>query len=59
LLLELYKGLPEFLTRLAELQTLAGLEKLQREGRVAAAVEDGETAWVLRTPSTQDKPTGG
>jgi endoribonuclease LACTB2 len=52
LLSELYKGLPESLTRLAELQTLAGLEKLQREGRVAAAVEGGETAWVLRTPST-------
>jgi ribonuclease/clavin/mitogillin len=47
LLPELYKGLPESLTRLAELQTLAGLQKLQREGRVATAVEDGERVWIL------------
>jgi endoribonuclease LACTB2 len=51
LLPELYKGLPESLTRLAELQMLAGLEKLQREGRVVTAVEEGEMAWVLRTRS--------
>jgi glyoxylase-like metal-dependent hydrolase (beta-lactamase superfamily II) len=51
LLPELYKGLPESLSRLAELQTLAGLQKLQREGRVLTAVEEGETTWILRTPS--------
>jgi hypothetical protein len=50
LLPELYKGLPESLTRWAELQTLAGLEKLQREGRVAGAEEGGETAWSLCDP---------
>ncbi len=34
---ELYRGLPDNLTRLAELQTLAGLRKLQREGRAEEA----------------------
>jgi glyoxylase-like metal-dependent hydrolase (beta-lactamase superfamily II)/8-oxo-dGTP pyrophosphatase MutT (NUDIX family) len=34
LALELYKGLPAPLMRFAELQVLAGLQKLQREGRV-------------------------
>jgi hypothetical protein len=48
LLPELYKGLPEALTRLAELQMLAGLQKLEREGRVAVLNEDGERAWFLR-----------
>lgn len=36
---ELYKGLPQELMRMAELQTLAGLLKLQREGRVESAGE--------------------
>lgn len=39
---ELYKGLPQGLMRMAELQTLAGLLKLQREGRVAPV---GEAGW--------------
>jgi hypothetical protein len=38
---ELYKGLPPELMRFAELQILAGLQKLQREGRVQAT----EQAW--------------
>ncbi len=42
LLPELYRGLPANLMRLAELQTLAGLRKLQREGR---AEEIGEGRW--------------
>jgi glyoxylase-like metal-dependent hydrolase (beta-lactamase superfamily II) len=36
---QLYRGLPEGLARLAELQVLAGLQKLQREGRAEAAGE--------------------
>jgi endoribonuclease LACTB2 len=40
LTLELYKGVPSNLIRLAELQMLAGLQKLQREGR-AEPVGDG------------------
>ena len=36
---ELYQRLPDSLKRLAELQTLAGLIKLEREGR-ATRVED-------------------
>jgi glyoxylase-like metal-dependent hydrolase (beta-lactamase superfamily II) len=44
---ELYRGLPEELRRLAELQVLAGLRKLQREGRVDAGGE-GSEAWRLR-----------
>ncbi len=45
LLPELYRGLPANLMRLAELQTLAGLQKLQREGR---AEETGEGKWQMR-----------
>jgi glyoxylase-like metal-dependent hydrolase (beta-lactamase superfamily II)/8-oxo-dGTP pyrophosphatase MutT (NUDIX family) len=44
LLPELYRGLPANLMRLAELQTLAGLQKLQREGRAEAI---GEGKWRL------------
>jgi glyoxylase-like metal-dependent hydrolase (beta-lactamase superfamily II)/8-oxo-dGTP pyrophosphatase MutT (NUDIX family) len=40
---ELYAGLPEGLTRFAQLQVLAGLQKLQREGRAEAAGD----AWRL------------
>lgn len=40
LLPELYRGLPANLMRLAELQTLAGLQKLEREGR-AEKLGDG------------------
>jgi hypothetical protein len=42
LAVELYRGLPEELMRFAEMQILAGLLKLQREGQVAAV--DG-SAW--------------
>ena len=45
LTIELYKGLPADLMRFAELQTLAGLQKLQREGRAEPA-GDG---WKKRT----------
>ena len=44
---ELYKGTPEALMRLAEKQMLAGLQKLQREGRVQAAGEGLVAAWRL------------
>jgi endoribonuclease LACTB2 len=44
----LYKGLPAGLTRLAELQTLAGLLKLQRDGRVEPVGEGAGQAWRLR-----------
>jgi endoribonuclease LACTB2 len=45
LTLELYRGLPANLMALAELQTLAGLQKLQREER--AELVEGAT-WRLR-----------
>ncbi len=38
---ELYRGIPKPLARLAELQLLAGLQKLEREGRA----EQGEGGW--------------
>jgi glyoxylase-like metal-dependent hydrolase (beta-lactamase superfamily II)/8-oxo-dGTP pyrophosphatase MutT (NUDIX family) len=41
----LYQGLPDPLLRLAGWQVLAGLRKLQREGRVAATDADGEPRW--------------
>ncbi len=44
LAVELYKGLPAPLMRFAELQVLAGLQKLQREGRA----EQGDAGWQLR-----------
>ncbi len=37
LAVEMYKGLPPKLMRFAELQVLAGLQKLQREGRAEQA----------------------
>ena len=33
--------------RFAELQTLAGLRKLQRKGRVEAVREGGEEKWYM------------
>jgi glyoxylase-like metal-dependent hydrolase (beta-lactamase superfamily II) len=45
LAIELYKGLPAPLMRFAQLQVLAGLQKLQREGR-AEPVGEG---WMLRS----------
>jgi glyoxylase-like metal-dependent hydrolase (beta-lactamase superfamily II)/8-oxo-dGTP pyrophosphatase MutT (NUDIX family) len=47
---ELYKGTPAELMRLAELQMLAGLQKLEREGQVEAA-GDGLTAGWRRRPA--------
>jgi hypothetical protein len=44
---ELYKGLPQGLMRLAELQTLAGLLKLQREGRVQPVGAGDAQGWFL------------
>ena len=38
---ELYRGIPRPLARLAELQLLAGLQKLEREGRA----KQGEGGW--------------
>jgi glyoxylase-like metal-dependent hydrolase (beta-lactamase superfamily II)/8-oxo-dGTP pyrophosphatase MutT (NUDIX family) len=38
---EVYRGLPAELMRFAEMQVLAGLHKLQREGRAAAIEEHG------------------
>jgi glyoxylase-like metal-dependent hydrolase (beta-lactamase superfamily II)/8-oxo-dGTP pyrophosphatase MutT (NUDIX family) len=43
LTLDLYRGLPSSLMPLAELQTLAGLDKLRREGRVSLV----DSGWVL------------
>jgi glyoxylase-like metal-dependent hydrolase (beta-lactamase superfamily II)/8-oxo-dGTP pyrophosphatase MutT (NUDIX family) len=48
---ELYKGLPEKMMRFAELQILAGLDKLRREGRVESTNGDEEKLWSKRTVS--------
>jgi glyoxylase-like metal-dependent hydrolase (beta-lactamase superfamily II) len=44
---ELYRGLPEPLIRFARLQVLAGLEKLQREGRVESHGPEASRNWSL------------
>jgi glyoxylase-like metal-dependent hydrolase (beta-lactamase superfamily II)/8-oxo-dGTP pyrophosphatase MutT (NUDIX family) len=44
----IYKGVPEDLMKFAQLQTLAGLQKLESEGR---AVHDDEDRWKLAKPS--------
>jgi ribonuclease/clavin/mitogillin len=44
---ELYMGLPANLVRLARWQVLAGLEKLEREGRAAAQEKGEDTRWYL------------
>jgi endoribonuclease LACTB2 len=43
LTLELYRGLPSKLMPLAELQTLAGLQKLRQEGQVELTADQG---WI-------------
>jgi glyoxylase-like metal-dependent hydrolase (beta-lactamase superfamily II)/8-oxo-dGTP pyrophosphatase MutT (NUDIX family) len=45
---ELYKGLPPGVMRFAALQILAGLRKLEREGRAEQVAGNGEPAWRLR-----------
>jgi glyoxylase-like metal-dependent hydrolase (beta-lactamase superfamily II)/8-oxo-dGTP pyrophosphatase MutT (NUDIX family) len=45
---ELYKGTPEELMRFAELQILAGLRKLEQEGRVKLAGEGPTAGWRMR-----------
>jgi glyoxylase-like metal-dependent hydrolase (beta-lactamase superfamily II) len=45
---ELYRGLPANMMKFAQMQTLAGLRKLQHEGRAEAV---GETDWRGRTSS--------
>jgi glyoxylase-like metal-dependent hydrolase (beta-lactamase superfamily II)/8-oxo-dGTP pyrophosphatase MutT (NUDIX family) len=40
LALELYRGVPDVLLQLAELQILAGLQKLEHEGRVASSNDE-------------------
>jgi endoribonuclease LACTB2 len=47
LALELYRGLAPAMMRFAELQVLAGLTKLEREGKASAASKDGATTWTL------------
>jgi glyoxylase-like metal-dependent hydrolase (beta-lactamase superfamily II) len=44
---EMYRGLHASLTRFAELQILAGLQKLQREGRVEVTGEGMDARWRL------------
>jgi glyoxylase-like metal-dependent hydrolase (beta-lactamase superfamily II) len=46
---ELYKGTPAALMRLAELQILAGLRKLEAEGKVEAVGEGASAAWRRRS----------
>lgn len=45
---ELYRGLPAKLMRFAELQLLAGLQKLEREGRVETMGPAEDQRWRLR-----------
>lgn len=47
LLPELYKGTPPDLMRFAEMQLVAGLQKLEREGRVKQQANGGTTRWRL------------
>jgi hypothetical protein len=42
---ELYKGLAPTMMRFAELQVLAGLQKLERESRVHASGEGENKQW--------------
>jgi glyoxylase-like metal-dependent hydrolase (beta-lactamase superfamily II)/8-oxo-dGTP pyrophosphatase MutT (NUDIX family) len=51
LTLELYRGLPANLMPLARLQTLAGLRKLEREGRAAATASPVGETWVRLSPA--------
>jgi glyoxylase-like metal-dependent hydrolase (beta-lactamase superfamily II)/8-oxo-dGTP pyrophosphatase MutT (NUDIX family) len=44
---ELYRGLPAHLMRLARWQVWAGLQKLEREGRVVPAGDRAEPVWRL------------
>jgi glyoxylase-like metal-dependent hydrolase (beta-lactamase superfamily II)/8-oxo-dGTP pyrophosphatase MutT (NUDIX family) len=44
---ELYRGVPSSLWRLAELQVLAGLRKLQREGRAEREGAEESQPWCL------------
>jgi glyoxylase-like metal-dependent hydrolase (beta-lactamase superfamily II)/8-oxo-dGTP pyrophosphatase MutT (NUDIX family) len=48
---DLYRGLPAELMRLGELQTLAGLRKLQREGRAEAGGGEADAEWRLCNPT--------
>jgi glyoxylase-like metal-dependent hydrolase (beta-lactamase superfamily II) len=48
LTVELYKGLPADMMRFAELQTLAGLQKLEREGRAEPIGDAAAEGWRLR-----------
>jgi glyoxylase-like metal-dependent hydrolase (beta-lactamase superfamily II)/8-oxo-dGTP pyrophosphatase MutT (NUDIX family) len=45
----LYKGLPEKMMRFAEMQVLAGLQKLLREGRVESSKIDGSDVFTRRS----------
>jgi glyoxylase-like metal-dependent hydrolase (beta-lactamase superfamily II) len=45
---EMYQGLPTPMMRFARLQVLAGLQKLEREGRVQAVGNGPEPGWALR-----------
>jgi glyoxylase-like metal-dependent hydrolase (beta-lactamase superfamily II)/8-oxo-dGTP pyrophosphatase MutT (NUDIX family) len=46
--IEMYRGLPTGLMRFAELQVLAGLQKLEHEGSAEAVGEGSEKRWRLR-----------
>lgn len=48
---DLYRGLPEQLRRFAELQVLAGLLKLEQEGRVERQGTTEAGPWRLRAPA--------
>jgi glyoxylase-like metal-dependent hydrolase (beta-lactamase superfamily II)/8-oxo-dGTP pyrophosphatase MutT (NUDIX family) len=52
--IEMYRGLPTELMRFAELQVLAGLRKLEQEGRAEVVGDGVEKRWRLR----QVFPTG-
>jgi glyoxylase-like metal-dependent hydrolase (beta-lactamase superfamily II)/8-oxo-dGTP pyrophosphatase MutT (NUDIX family) len=47
LAVELYRGVPNELMRFAQFQVLAGLNKLEKEGRVQRANGDGDASWCL------------
>ena len=42
----LYKGLPQEMIRFSQLQVMAGLAKLEQEGRARSMIIDGESQWA-------------
>jgi endoribonuclease LACTB2 len=53
----LYKGLPEKMMRFAEMQIVAGLDKLRREGKVQSSRRDESDEFTRRSTSKRHSPS--